>query len=140
MKQILSVYIFWMVLLIGCVTAPTSNEIEATASLDTIPLTDLRFIYRRIDFKTVPADTVLVAKYPFINTGKKDLIIQEIDPDCTCTGYTLDKKRLIPGDTGHIVLRYSTKNKIGNAKAYVSVTANTPTKIYSLEIAASVKD
>jgi hypothetical protein len=103
-------------------------------------LTDLRFLKKRIDFNAVSRDTVLIAKYPFINIGKKDLVIQEIDPECTCTGYTLDKKRIQPGDTGYIILRYPTKDKVGEAKAYATVTANTATKIYSLEIVALVKN
>jgi hypothetical protein len=125
---------------LGCETAPSSNDLEKIQRVDSLPQTDLRFLTKRVVFKAVPPDTLLIAKYSFINIGQKDLVIQEIDPDCTCTGYSLDKKEVHPGDTGHIILRYPTKDKVGEAKTYAIVTANTATKLYSLEIVASIKN
>jgi len=132
--------VFWLCLLGSCVTTPTTNELEKLSNSDSVPLTDLKFLTRRVDFRSVPEDTLLVAKYSFVNIGKKDLIIEEVAPDCTCTGYTLDKRRVLPGDTGTIRLKYSTKDKFGEAKVYATITANTQTRLYSLEIAASIKN
>jgi hypothetical protein len=139
MRQSTYLIILWLSLAAGCVSPPTTNELEKLSNSDSMPLTDLKFLARRVDFDKVPVDTLLVARYPFVNTGEKDLIITEIVPDCTCTGYTLDKKRISPGDTGTILLKYSTKDKFGNAKVYATIAANTPTRLYSLEIAASIK-
>jgi len=139
MRQSTCLIVFWLSLLAGCVSTPTSNELEKLSNSDSMPLTELKFLTRRVDFNKVPVDTLLVARYPFVNIGEKDLIIMEVVPDCTCTGYTLDKKRISPGDTGTILLRYSTKDKFGEAKVYATIAANTPTRLYSLEIAASIK-
>jgi hypothetical protein len=80
----------------------------------------------------------LTARYPFVNIGSKLLTISEINPDCTCTGYYLSKKTIHPGDSAYILLKYSTRGKFGESKVYATVSANTRTRLYSLEVVANV--
>ena len=132
-----SVFIL-VTLLISCKT--NTSEPPRSLPKDSMELTDLKFLTKRVAFKDVPEDTLLTAKYTFVNTGPKALFITDVSPDCTCTGYTLSNKMVPPKDSGYILLKYSTKEKFGESKAYVTVTANTPIKLYSLEIVATVKD
>jgi hypothetical protein len=136
----LSTYIFLLAIVFcTCNTKPDDNTIQVNAD-DTTKLSDLRFLQRIAIFKGVPVDTLLVAKYSFINIGQNDLFINDISPDCTCTGYYLSKKMVSPGDSAYILLKYSTKDKFGESKVYATVSANTLTRLYSLEIAATIKE
>jgi hypothetical protein len=101
---------------------------------------ELKFLKRRIDFGTVKQDTILSARFDFINTGTDSLIIDDILPDCSCTSHSLSSKVVAPSDSGYIVLNMSTKHKSGKVKVYSTVAANTPTHLYSLEILADVTE
>ena len=135
-KSILS-YSF-LILTYSCHQTPklAAKEVENDSS----KMTDVKFLEQRAIFESVPPDTLLIARYNFINIGKHDLYIDDISPDCSCTGYLLSKRKVSPGDSAYIVLKYSTKEKFGYSKVYATVSANTPTRLYSLEIAASVRD
>jgi len=126
------------ILLIDCKSK--TSEPGGLSPKDSVQLTDLRFLTKRVAFKDVPEDTLLTAKYTFVNTGQKALFITDISPDCSCTGYVLSKKMVPPNDSGYVLLKYSTKDKFGESKVYVTLSANTPVKLYSLEIVATIKD
>jgi hypothetical protein len=128
------------VLVAGCFHGSEKNTpalIETSS--DSSSMSDLKFLTQRVAFKAVSSDTLLRAKYPFVNTGKKNLAIEQVLPDCTCTDYNLSNKNIPPGDTAFILLKYSTKGKFGESKAYVTIEANTPTRLYSLEIVVEIR-
>src|SRR5579863_3634709 len=100
---------------------------------------ELQFRRNKIDFGSVPVDTVLTGKYDFLNPAKDTLIITSVNPDCTCTGYTLSREKIPPGDSGYILMKVSTKNKSGAMVLYSTVSANTPTRLYSLKMTAHVR-
>ncbi|HUN01213.1 MAG TPA: DUF1573 domain-containing protein [Niabella sp.] len=106
---------------------------------DSSQTAQLEFLNRRIDFGKVSNDTTLSGRFSFVNTGKKDLLIYEVVPDCSCTSFELSKKQIKPGDSAYIILNMATLHKFGETKIYSTVTANTPERIYSLEIIANVE-
>lgn len=134
---------FFFFLIIGAVSAcrgPKAEDKKPELYANNSPrLTDLKFVQRRVDFGVVTKDTILCARYDFINTGKDSLIINYVAPDCSCTGYELSKKEIAPNDSAYILLKLSTKDKAGPVEIYSTVAANTQTKLYSLQILADVR-
>lgn len=126
------------IFLIGCMSH-NSDVSHNPKSLTQNTLTELKFLNRIIDFGDVSNDTLLQAKYTFINTGAKRLIIDFVNPDCTCTDFYLSKDSLKPKDSGYVLLKFSTNGKAGEQKVHATVSANTSIKLYSLEIIANVK-
>ena len=106
---------------------------------DSSHFAELKFLQHKIDFGSVPGDTLLTGKYNFLNPSRDTLIITSVNPDCTCTGYTLSRERIPPNDTGFILLKVSTKNKSGAVVLYSTITANTATRLYSLKMMANVR-
>lgn len=119
--------------------AETSPDASAPAAAgDTTPLATLRFDTRTIDFGNVPSDTLLATRFVLRNTGDYPLVVYYVNPDCSCTGYTLSKPVARPGDTLSIALRLSTRHKIGRQKLYTVVRANTAEQMYRLLLKADV--
>ncbi|MCX6327671.1 MAG: DUF1573 domain-containing protein [Bacteroidia bacterium] len=115
-----------------------SNKKNIQQSSQQRELADLAFKIKFYDFGNVSNDTILFAKYFFKNIGKNNLIINYVDPDCTCTGYSLSNDTISPGDSAFIELKFKTENKFGKQKIYTTVCANTETKMYSLILKANV--
>lgn len=105
---------------------------------DTMPLTSMEFRERVVDFGRVSADTLLCATFVARNTGAKPLVIYYVNPDCSCTGYTLSKPVVQPGDTLSIVLKLDTRHKSGLHRLYTIVRANTEDQLYRLMLKAEV--
>ncbi|MDR0560488.1 MAG: DUF1573 domain-containing protein [Prevotellaceae bacterium] len=42
-----------------------------------------------VNFGNIHSDTVLKAKFLFVNSGVETVEIEYVNPDCTCTGYSL---------------------------------------------------
>lgn len=117
-----------------------SGNNEEKQSYKNKRITKLSFINKRADFGNVPPDTLLVQTFNFINTGNNNLIINYVNPDCICTGYTLSEDTILPGDTAHINLKFDTHNKYGSQKIYTIVSANTKPKLNKLTLLANVKN
>jgi len=100
---------------------------------------ELKFIKDKLDFGTIPQDTVIKGDFKFINAGTGKLIIDNIEPDCSCTSAYLSKKVLSPKDTGRIILTVNTHKKQGEYELNSTVTANTHTHIYLLSLFFKVK-
>jgi hypothetical protein len=99
---------------------------------------DVHFVEKIKDFGLIKNDTVLVAKYRFVNTGNSVLIIDYVNPDCTCTSYYLSQKRIMPNDTAYIELKFDTRQKMGSHKLYAVVATNTVAKFYKLTLKVDV--
>ena len=48
----------------------------------------------------------IAIQYRVKNTGKKNLVITNVDPDCSCTVGTYTKDPIKPGEMGNITLEY----------------------------------
>jgi len=119
----------------------TSNNRSTDVTVDTsnkLALTDIKFLNRRVDLGSVSDDTLLTAKYSFVNIGNYPLFIDYVSPDCTCTGYYISQRRILPKDTAYILLKLATKNKYGNEKLFAVVSTNTLQRLYSLELLANI--
>lgn len=119
-------------------TMPISKENITQSSISTEPKTslnptDLKFAENVVDLGNIKTvDTLLVAHYTFKNTGNSPLLIEYINPDCSCTDYEYSKDTIPVNGDGFINLKFDTKNKVGPQKVYAVVKANTKDKFYRL--------
>lgn len=121
-------------MIISCVKNKRHKENHDEVKL----LPELRFFQKVYDFGSVPKDTILMAKYYFMNSGNDTLIIKKISPDCTCTSYHLSKNKILTNDTAFIELEFNTEHKYGAEKVYAIVEANTIAKMYKLTLKVNV--
>jgi hypothetical protein len=98
----------------------------------------LTILNKTVDFGDVKPDTILTAKFFFVNSGKREVEIEYVNPDCSCTSYSLSKKVIYPADTAYVELSLNTANKYGKTKIYSTMKANTFVGMYKLTIIANV--
>ncbi len=91
------------------------------------------------DFGTVKSDTLLKARYYLINRGKTGIKINYVNPECSCTGYSVSNYHIKPNDSVYVDLTFDTKHKHGEQKIYTIISAETKTKMYKLTLKANVK-
>jgi len=125
------------IFIIGVVIAIPISSSAQTSKADENRLIFLEKIY---EFGVVKADTLLSARFHFVNVGKDTVHIDYVNPECSCTSYLLSKQDLAPRDTAYIDIAYNTKGKFGAQKAYVIVRANTKEQMYKLTINVDVWD
>jgi hypothetical protein len=102
-------------------------------------LTTIKFEKKVIDLGNFfEGDSILVANYIFKNTGKNPLLIEYVNPECTCTGYTFTKDTIFENKEGFINLTYNIKKRIGKQKLYAIVKTNTNAKFHKLILKLNV--
>ena len=98
----------------------------------------LKFLNKVHDFGTIYRDTILSAKYTFVNVGTEPVRIESVHPDCQCTKYELSRPELMPGDSAYITLFLNTENKLGPQRIYSVVKADTYERMYKLTLLVDV--
>ena len=103
------------------------------------------FAQAKIEFKetTLQYGTITkggngVREFTFTNTGDAPLIITAVSSTCGCTIPEKPKKPIMPGQTGHIKVKYNT-NKIGPIRKSIRVIANVKDSPITLQIRGEVK-
>ncbi len=77
--------------------------------------------------------------FKFINTGKDSLLLTAVDAACGCTTPYWDKKAILPGDTGKIVVAFNPLNQPGSFEKSITVNSNATQGIHLLKISGNVK-
>lgn len=95
---------------------------------------------RTIDFGVVSADTLLQARYYLINNTDSIIVINYVNPECSCTGYKISNYHIEPRDSVYVDLELNTKGTYGEQKIYTILRAETETKMYKLILKANVKE
>jgi len=142
-------------MLIGCQEEKTDNnpqeilEIEVVnqagvavptdASIDTLNPPIMSFSTSEIDFGTLVEGEEAVRPYYFINTGKSPLIITDAKASCGCTIPNYPDVPILPGESGHILVRFNSTHKKGLVTKTISIGANTfPQKINLIKLKVNV--
>ena len=84
----------------------------------------ITFTKEIFDFGAVKPGEELTHVFRFINTGKKDLLITGITPDCECTVASYPKEPVAPGDGGEIEVTFNTSGKSGKQVSAVTLFSN----------------
>ena len=79
---------------------------------------------------SIPNDTIICFQYGLVNIGTNNLIIEDLNPSCSCSEcYALDSI-VLPNDTTQILMYINMKEKVGLNKVNTIVTLNTKTELY----------
>lgn len=103
-----------------------------------LPLTDLRIKNKIIRLDAVKEGELAQARYTLYNTGDSPLLIEYVNPDCSCTGYEVSDSIAQPGDSLQITLKFNSAGKAGTNLMSTVLKANTPTALYKLSFVVNV--
>lgn len=91
------------------------------------------------DFGRVPENQIVQADFTFTNTGSAVLEVTDVKPSCGCTTLTNWDRRVEPGKTGVIPIRFNSANYNGPVTRFITVACNDPSATnLSLQIKATV--
>lgn len=93
---------------------------------------ELQIKNRVAKFENVKQGDVIVATYELKNISDKTIIIDYVNPDCTCTEYSIDKKEIPQGGKAILKLTFNTTGRVGKQKLNAVIKANTETKFYKV--------
>lgn len=117
------------------VTATEKSAVVATpqaaaqATTPAEPTTTIKFKTETHDFGNLQEGDPAEAEFVFTNTGKKPLIIQNVQPGCGCTTPFWSKDPVAPGKTGVIKAAYGTKGRVGTFNKNITVTSTAGTNV-----------
>jgi len=118
-----------------------NNKEKQAADIQNSKMTSIGFSTRIIDFGNVSNDTNIVAVFYLKNIGKRELIIKEVDPDCSCTGFLLEKYNVSSGDSTRLIVNYNTKGQIkGFQRKAIIINSNTKKEYNTLFIRCNIID
>lgn len=93
------------------------------------------------DFGSLKKNSVVNTEFVFTNTGKQDLNIRTLKPNCGCTVTKLEKKDYAPGESGKISVEFNSTGRRGNQQKSIIVFSNDPSApSQRLIIKAKVQD
>lgn len=96
------------------------------------PVTEAEIIERVQVLDSIPVDTIVSIKYQIVNIGHDSLRIVYVNPDCTCTDFTVSSSIIPPKDTTDITLMYNSKESLGENKINAIIKLNTKRRIYKI--------
>jgi hypothetical protein len=79
-----------------------------------------------LDFGTVHANTATEREIRFTNTGKKELQLRSLQPNCTCITAKASKTSLKPGDSSTIKISFNPQARTGTQQKAISLYSNDP--------------
>lgn len=79
-----------------------------------------------LDFGRIQAGTKYELMATIQNKGKQQLLIREVQPNCTCVTTTLDKASLQPGETASIKILLDTKGRASTQNKSITIYSTDP--------------
>ncbi|MBA4411219.1 MAG: DUF1573 domain-containing protein [Bacteroidota bacterium] len=99
----------------------------------------IEFSKKIIDFGTLSNDTIVQALFYIKNIGIANLIIEDVSPECSCTGYKLDNNTILPGNSTKLLVNFSTKGKAeGLQRKAIIIRSNTEKEYNTLFIKCNI--
>lgn len=94
---------------------------------------------KSFNFGDLAEGEIVTHTFRFKNTGKKNLVIQNIESSCGCTTPKYDKKPIPPGGEGKIEVEFNSSGRYGKQYKVINIFANVPEKVVELKIIANIK-
>lgn len=79
-----------------------------------------------LDFGKIKANTATEREIQFTNTGKKELQLKSLQPNCTCITAKTSKTSLKPGDSSTIKISFNPQARSGTQQKSISLYSNDP--------------
>lgn len=115
--------------------AEVQREEEEKARQEEASRTSLKFDKLVHDFGKIKVDTENPATFIVTNTGKNDLVIEDVATSCGCTTAEKPEKPIKPGQSDKISVVFHPKpGQLKDQKKSVTITANTDPKMTVLTI------
>ncbi len=99
---------------------------------------EIHFDTTEHNFGYVIEGSEAVYTFVFYNVGKEPLVLTGAQPGCSCTVSDYTHEPVMPGKKGTIVVKYSTKGRIGGFTKSITVTSNAVTNPVNLMIRGTV--
>jgi hypothetical protein len=84
----------------------------------------ITFTEKAFDFGDITQGETVEHVFVFKNTGKKPLILTNVQTTCGCTAPQWPKEPIAPGKTGEIKVRFNSTGKIGLQNKPVTILSN----------------
>ena len=105
-----------------------------------LPKTAIFFDAPEWDFGTIKQGDTVSHIYTFMNKGKNDLIIADVQVTCGCTVPFWPKAPVKPGASGEIRVKFNSAGKKGVQHKDVTVIANTIPEKTILKFSATISE
>lgn len=90
--------------------ATGAGTVAPAAPAPALPLTSVTFSETVYNFGTIEQGTPVTHKFTVTNTGKEDLVINEVKRTCGCTGLEWSKEAIKPGEMGWVEATFNAAN------------------------------
>lgn len=115
---------------------PTS---DATIVNDSTATAKFEIKDKTFNFGDIAEGEIVTHTFHFKNTGKKGLVILNVESSCGCTIPKYDKKPIPPGGEGKIEVEFNSSGRYGKQYKVINIFANVPQKVVELKIIANIK-
>lgn len=86
----------------------------------------LTFASSSLDFGNVQENTATEKEIEFTNTGKKELLVKSIQPNCSCVTASASRTSLKPGESGTLTISFNPQDRTGTQNKAVTLYTNDP--------------
>ena len=86
----------------------------------------LTFDSYTLDFGNIIGNSATEKEILFTNTGKKELVLKSIQPNCTCVTATASKVSLGPGESSTLKIAFDPQDRSGTQNKAISFYSNDP--------------
>lgn len=134
-----------IVLICSCESSNKKKQTEQQTSLsnstnDTNTFAKFEAKEKTFNFGDIQEGEIVVHTFHFKNTGKKNLVILNVESSCGCTIPKYDKKPISPGEEGKIEVEFNSAGRFGKQYKVINIFANIPEKVVELKIIANIKN
>ena len=102
----------------------TLNKVFSAEELAAMP--NIQFDQTIYNAGTVLEGEEVAISYTFTNTGKQDLIIENVKASCGCTASAPKDKIVKPGQASEIVAKFNSRGRQGKQNKSITVRSNDP--------------
>lgn len=112
---------------------------DATIVNDSTATAKFEIKDKTFNFGDIAEGEIVTHTFHFKNTGKKSLVILNVESSCGCTIPKYDKKPIPPGGEGKIEVEFNSSGRYGKQYKVINIFANVPQKVVELKIIANIK-
>jgi hypothetical protein len=100
----------------------------------------LFFLQKSHNFGHLSQGTIASHYFWFKNTGKSDLMIEDVEVTCGCTVPVYKKEAVSPGDSGYIEIQFNTSGYEGLQYKTICVKSNATNDSMALSLQAEIDE
>ena len=89
---------------------------------------ELTFDSYSLDFGNIAGSAVTEKEILFTNTGKRQLVLKSIQPNCSCVTAIASKTSLKPGESSTVKITFDPQDRSGTQNKAISFYSNDPKK------------